>query len=118
MEIQPQNQLIKPEAKVLEALPVNRVVGEYNVLKEKSKSEILSVSEKALISAIERANKAVEGSQHQFNFKLHEATGDIIVQILSSDTHEVLQEIPSEKLIDLVEKLKELSAGMFVDEKR
>ncbi|MCJ8012750.1 flagellar protein FlaG [Paenibacillus sp. KQZ6P-2] len=98
--------------------PINLAAGEYSVLKEKSKGQILSVSEKALVNAIEKANKAAEGSQHEFNFKVHEATGDIIVQVVTRDTHEVIKEIPSEKLIDLVEKLKELTVGAIIDEKR
>lgn len=117
MQIRPQSQSEISQLQTTE-VPNCRIVGEYNVLKEKSKTEILSVSEKALMGAIEAANKAAEGSQHKFNFKLHEATGDFIIQVISSETREVLHEIPPEKLIDLVEKLKELAAGVFVDEKR
>ncbi|MFC4811610.1 flagellar protein FlaG [Paenibacillus sp. GCM10023250] len=94
-----------------------RVSGEYFALKEKSKTEALSVSEKALVDSINKANKAVQGTPHEFKYKVHESTGDIIVQVLNKDTHEVLHEVPSEKFIDLIEKLQELTVGAIIDEK-
>jgi Uncharacterized flagellar protein FlaG len=95
-----------------------RVAGEYSVLKEKSKNGILSVSEKALVNAIEKANKAAQGTDHEFNYKIHQSTRRVIVQILDKNTHEVVREIPSEKFIDLVEKLETLTVGAIIDEKR
>lgn len=95
-----------------------RVAGEYVELKQKSKNQILSVSENALVNAIEKANKAVQGTEHEFNYKIHQSTRQVIVQILDKNTHEVVHEIPSEKFIELVEKLKELTVGTIIDEKR
>lgn len=118
MEIQSIPQPIQPRATTREADPIIRVSGEYLVLKEKSKSEILSVSEKELVSAIDKANKSVQGKEHEFNYKIHQSTGDVIVQILDKNTHEVIREVPPEKLIDLIEKLQELSVGALIDEKR
>ncbi|WP_028608236.1 flagellar protein FlaG [Paenibacillus harenae] len=95
-----------------------KVVGEYQELKVKSKSAILSVSEQALLSSIDKANKAVQVTIHEFNYKIHEGTGAVIVQVLNKETHEVVHELPSEKFIELVEKLKELTVGAIIDEKR
>jgi len=94
-----------------------RVSGEYNVLKEKQKYEVLSVSENALLNAVDKANRAAQGTPHEFNFKIHQATHQVIIQILTKDTREVIHEIPSEKFIDLVEKLKELTVGAIIDAK-
>jgi len=115
MEIQPKLQMNQSQDKV--DRPVFLASGEYKTLIEKGKGEILTVSEKALVRSVERANKAVEGSAHEFKYKLHEATNTYIVQVLTRDTHEVIHEIPSEKFIDLVEKLKELTVGAIIDEK-
>jgi len=95
-----------------------KVVGEYQELKVKSKSSILSVSERALMSSIDKANKAVQGTVHEFNYKIHKGTGALIVQIFNKETQELIHELPSEKFIDLVEKLKELTVGAIIDEKR
>ncbi|WP_239615874.1 flagellar protein FlaG [Cohnella mopanensis] len=118
MEIQSNPQPIQQRPTTREADPIIRVSGEYLVLKEKSKSEILTVSEKVLMSAIDTANKNVQGKEHEFNYKIHKSTGDLIVQILDKDTHEVIREVPPEKFIDLIEKLQELSVGAIIDEKR
>lgn len=120
MEIKTNLQPVQSQAQVNNEVTaqLTRVAGEYNVLREKGKHEILSVSEKALVSAIEKANKAVQGTEHEFNYKIHQATRQVIVQILDKNTHEVLHEIPSEKFINLIEKLKELTVGAIIDEKR
>lgn len=116
MEIQ--SKVHQVQSPLKSEIPIIRASGEYTVLKEKSKKEILTVSEKALLGAIEKANKAAEGTGHSFNFKTHEATGTVIVQIMAANSEEVIHEIPSEKFIDLVEKLKELTIGAIFDEKR
>jgi len=77
----------------------------------------VSVGEEKLIMAIERANKALEGSFTSFEFSIHEGTKEIMVKVLDRDTGEVIREIPSEKILDLVAKMWELS-GVFVDERR
>jgi|GEM_PF-2345610 len=94
-----------------------RVSGEYQVLKEKSKSEILTISETAFMRAIDKANRAVEGTPHAFNYIMH-SSGHLIVQVLNKETNEVIREVPSEKFIELVEKLQELTVGAIIDEKR
>ncbi|MDQ0116559.1 flagellar protein FlaG [Paenibacillus harenae] len=111
---------VNHNAMTYEKSPVSpiKVVGEYQELKVKSKSSILSVSEQALLSSIDMANKAVQGTVHEFNYKIHEGTGAVIVQIFNKETHELVHELPSEKFIDLVEKLKELTVGAIIDEKR
>lgn len=76
-----------------------------------------SVSEKAIIEAIERANKAIEGTHTEARFTIHEATHEICVKIIDKEKNEVIREIPPEKILDLVARMWEL-AGIFVDEKR
>ncbi|HHW32022.1 MAG TPA: flagellar protein FlaG [Clostridiaceae bacterium] len=77
----------------------------------------LPIGEKVLISAIEKANKALTGSTRYFERSVHEKTKDIIVKVIDSETDEVVREIPPEKILDLVSRLLEL-AGLIVDERR
>ena len=118
MEIKPLHQVQSQQVPKEAQLQPNLAAGEYFVLKEKSKTEILSISENALLNSIDKANKAVQGTPHEFKYRLHQTTGDVIVQILNKETHEIIHEIPSEKFIELVEKLQELSVGAIIDEKR
>ncbi|BBI36141.1 flagellar protein FlaG [Cohnella abietis] len=77
----------------------------------------LSVSDLAIRNAIERANKALEGSERRFEFSVHEKTGEIVVKVINETNNEVLREFPNEKIIDMMAKLQEL-AGLNIDEKR
>ncbi|MFD2331487.1 flagellar protein FlaG [Cohnella sp. GCM10020058] len=77
----------------------------------------LSLSDQAIKKAIEKANKAMEGSDRRFEYSVHEKTGDLLVKVVNTETNEVMREIPNEKLLDLMDKLQEL-AGINIDEKR
>lgn len=75
------------------------------------------VSEKEIIKAIEGANKALVQHSTKLEFSIHEASKQIMVKVLNSETGEIIREIPNEKILDLVAKMVEL-AGIFVDERR
>lgn len=77
----------------------------------------LPISEKVVIDAIEKANKAISGATTRFEFSIHEETKEIMVKVLDSETNEVIREIPPEKILDLVAKMWEM-AGLIVDERR
>jgi flagellar protein FlaG len=74
-------------------------------------------SEKDVIEAIEKANKAISSSNRVLEFSIHERTKEIMVKVVDSETKEVIREIPPEKVLDMVAKLWEL-AGILVDERR
>lgn len=94
------------------------VGGEYIELPQKQKYSILSVSERAVLDAINKVNKVLEGAPQKFEYKVHESTGDLIVKVINKDTDLVIREIPPEKIIELVEKLQQLASGAIIDEKR
>jgi flagellar protein FlaG len=77
----------------------------------------LTVSQEAFVKILEKANKAVEGVQIKFEYSIHKKTGEVMVKMLNSETDEIIREIPSEKILDLVAGLQELS-GVIIDEKR
>lgn len=75
------------------------------------------VTAKEIIDAIEKANKAIIGARTQLEFSIHEGTKEILVKVINTETKEVIREIPSEKILDMVAKMWEL-AGILVDERR
>jgi flagellar protein FlaG len=102
----------------------NTVHKTVNILDNKSISRLtdsdkrgLSISEKVVVDAIERANRAISGANRKFEISVHEKTKEIMVKVIDSETNKVIREIPSEKILDLVAKLWEL-AGIIVDERR
>jgi flagellar protein FlaG len=78
---------------------------------------LLPVSEKAIIKAIEKANKIMIGHSTRAEFSVHEVTKDIMIKIVDTESNKVIREFPPEKILDMVAKIWELS-GLFVDERR
>ncbi|WP_218076064.1 flagellar protein FlaG [Desulfuribacillus stibiiarsenatis] len=75
------------------------------------------VNEEDLIKAIEKANESFKGKNARFEYSIHEETKKIMVKIVNPTNDEVIKEIPSEKILDMVAKIWEMS-GLLVDEKR
>jgi flagellar protein FlaG len=95
-----------------------------DVVKQKKMSQIsefeknqMPVPEKAVIEAIEKANKAIMGANRRFEFSIHEGTKEIIVKVIDSNTDELIREIPPEKILNMVAKMWEM-AGLIIDERR
>jgi flagellar protein FlaG len=77
----------------------------------------ISLGEEELIKVIEKANKAIQGITTTCEFRIHEATKQIMVKVMDKETGETIREIPPEKVLDIVAKLWE-KAGIIVDERR
>jgi len=90
--------------------------GEANNPVSEAKEEH-ALSEKQLIEAIEKTNKAIEGTSCSFRYSVHDVTKQIIVKVIDNKTHEVIKEFPPEKILDMVAKMWEV-AGILVDERR
>jgi flagellar protein FlaG len=90
------------------------------VVEEKKPQEdnkVVPLSEKTIISAIEKANHALVLSNRALEFSVHEKTKEIMVKVIDTETKEVIREIPSEKILDMVANILEM-AGILVDERR
>lgn len=87
---------------------------------QKSKHEEyngIEISERMLIKTIEKANKELVIANRALEFSVHEKTKEIIVRVIDVETKEVVREIPSEKILDMLANMLEL-AGILVDERR
>ncbi|GAA0137577.1 hypothetical protein YSY43_44180 [Paenibacillus sp. YSY-4.3] len=92
------------------------VVGEYSssLFKTQQQDHALPVDDKGLENLVNRANKTLNDLDTEVKVSFHEGTNQMMIKVVNSKTHEVLKEIPPEKLIDLVYNLCEL-AGLFTD---
>ena len=97
--------------------PISTVTSEAQQQQKFSESEFgkKEVAE-AFIDAIEKANH-IEVGTTECQFYIHEKTNQIMIKIVDKSTKEIIKEIPSEKILDMVAKMCDL-AGVFVDEKR
>lgn len=51
-----------------------------------------------------------------FRFKIHKPTNDIVVQIINSQTGEVIREFPPEKILNMISEFLKMS-GLIIDER-
>jgi len=84
---------------------------------ESSANENKQVSEEELIKVIEKANETIKGNNAKFEYSIHDDTKRIMVKVINPVNDEVIREIPSEKILDMVAKIWEMT-GILVDEKR
>ena len=67
--------------------------------------------------AVEALNKAVEVSlPNRLQFRLHEATEQMQVQVIDQESDKVIKEIPPQEILDLMARIHEM-VGWFLDER-
>lgn len=85
--------------------------------KEKTETVIVSkINQEELKETVEKANQFLLGLKTQFDYKIHEGTGRIVVRLIDMQTHEVVKEIPPEKMLDVIASIWDM-AGIVVDRK-
>lgn len=92
------------------------ITNEGQVMRLERQDKYISIGEEQLIKAIDRAMKALEGPNTEFEVSVHKQTNSIMVKVLNRDTGELIREIPPEKTLDLVAKMMEF-AGILIDER-
>ena len=76
-----------------------------------------TLQEKTLLHAVEEINTKLSGQNIEVEVSFHEKTKEPIIKLVNTVSKEVVREIPSEKLVDMIATMCEL-AGLYVDEKR
>ncbi|NTU21787.1 flagellar protein FlaG [Brevibacillus sp. HB1.2] len=76
-----------------------------------------AVSKEELSKEIDGINKWLQTTNTHVKFTLHEKLNEYYVQVINDQTQEVIREIPSKKMMDMVAKIHEM-VGLLVDEKR
>ncbi len=74
-------------------------------------------TKKELEKAVEGLNKWLQSGTTHLKFNLHEKLHEYYVQVIDDNTKEVIREIPSKKIMDMVAQMYE-TIGILVDEKR
>lgn len=74
-------------------------------------------SKQELEKEIDVLNKWMQSRETHLKFTLHEELNEYYVQIINDQTNEVIREIPSKKVMDMVAQMNEI-VGFLIDEKR
>ncbi len=70
-----------------------------------------------VIKAIEKANEQIRLYDKRLEFSIHDKTNKIMIKVVNSKDDSVISEIPSEKVLNMVANIWEMS-GVLVDERR
>lgn len=74
------------------------------------------ITKEKLERVVESLNRFLEPTMTSLHFKLHEELNEYYVELVDSNTSEVIREIPSKKMLDMYAEMTKLM-GVFVDEK-
>lgn len=77
----------------------------------------INIRPKDVEKQLDVLNKMLEVNSTHIKFILHEELNEYYVQVVNDQTNEVIREIPSQKVMDMVAKMHEM-IGLLVDEKR
>lgn len=100
--------------KVTEPLKLKSEDGEEQMI---STSEIENeISKEKMQQAVDSINEIFEINNSELKFVFHEGLEEYFVQLVDSNTEEVVREIPSKKLLDVFYEMQKL-VGMIIDEK-
>ena len=72
--------------------------------------------EKKVSELVNQINKKLEELGTYIQVKIHDKTNTIMVVIMQDETNEIIREIPSEKMLDMIYDISR-RVGIFVDEK-
>lgn len=110
----------KPEVAVNQAKHLSNVAKESS--KEPPQGERYmesaeEISDDFVRKAVDKVNHTFEIQKRSLRFQIHDRLNEVIVEVIDSETKEVIREIPPEKLLDMFASMLEL-AGLLIDEKR
>lgn len=69
-----------------------------------------------MMKDLERAIRAIQGPQKTLEISVHDATHTIMIKVKNQETGDVIREIPSEKILDVLSSMME-HAGIVIDKK-
>ncbi len=96
----------------------SQAVNTENTVNQKStlQTNEQEIPKEKLQQAVSSINEFFEINHSELKFVYHEGLEEYFVQLINSDTEEVIREIPSKKLLDVYYEMQKL-IGMIVDEK-
>lgn len=74
------------------------------------------LTEKEVKQAVVGLNKMFDVNQTHLKFNYHEKMGEYYIQVIDDRRNEVIREIPSKKILDIVASFRD-SIGILIDKK-
>ena len=105
-----------------EVIKQSRIVSDRRVIKqnidrESNDRDGIELSKENVSDIVDTLNFAAKSVKKKVSFSYHEKTNRVIMKVHNASTNEVIREIPTKEMIQLLEHIHEM-IGMFVDESR
>ncbi|PIE63233.1 MAG: flagellar biosynthesis protein FlaG [Desulfobacter postgatei] len=71
------------------------------------------LTRKDVVDMVEALGEFANTVQTKLNFTIDDDTEDVVVKIMDKETDEVIKQFPAEELLDLREKMQDLSGLLF-----
>lgn len=75
-----------------------------------------SVNTGEVQKATEIINETLDILSFSLKFEIHESTERVLVKVVDKDSGDIIREIPPEKILDMIDKMKNM-VGLLIDEK-
>lgn len=82
---------------------------------QQAAEETKAAGSRLLPEAVKQLEQIVQAFDRNLKFQIHEDTHTVMVQVLNTETKEVIREFPSEQILDMVSMFQQQLAGLFVD---
>jgi flagellar protein FlaG len=110
------NSLPLKETSIPQSLKEDTALIQKIIEQQSECNEEIQVSKKKVEEVTNKLNEFLEIRNRSLKFILHEGLDQYYVQVIDSDTKEVIREIPPKKLLDAFYTMQKF-LGMIVDEK-
>jgi len=107
---------IEPNSSSMSLTPLLKALSSENFMDKMADSPAQEQHKHTIPQLVDKVNKKLEESGTHIQVKVHEKTNTIMVVVLKDETNEVVREVPSEKMLDVMYNLSQM-VGVFVDEK-
>lgn len=85
---------------------------------QQAPDETKAAGSRLLPEAVKQLEQIVQAFDRNLKFRIHDGTQSVMVQVLNSETNEVIREFPSEQILDMVSMFQKQLSGLFVDKIR
>ncbi len=99
------------QAKSISQQAVNKVVEAKKVKESEEKKNTMPLEK-----AVQKSNETAAVMSSQVRFEVDSQTKDVIVKVINKETGDVIREIPSEEMVRLASRVKELRGLIFNEE--
>lgn len=81
-----------------------------------AKEEVQAISKEKLSQVVDSMNSVIKTNQSELKFVFHDGLEEYFVQLVDSETEEIVKEIPPKKMLDAFYEMQKL-IGIIIDEK-